>query len=221
MNIPACSLLKTSGLTRLQGAGKGVIPDISMTGADSLQLSGDAELLKLVKKVLGRDLDVMKLNKVIDVEHSLPNPAYNGTVNIVNENIRMGSLDSEIKNIMKDIDNIMQSGKRTEADAIAYRGEAYSERSKQLAKILNLKSGDKYTDNTYRYITGNSQYADNFAGNRDVTVRFNYFLPKGSLCIGTCEESCALLPKETFSEILSVDKSNPKSIIVNAILRTP
>lgn len=187
---------------------------------DTLQLSNFSELLNNARKILGRDLEIVKLREVVDVNHTLPNQTWNGTVNCLNENIRLGYISPELKGIMQKIDEIMSAGKKTEYDAIAYRAEGYLANNKHLSKIMNLKPGDKYTDHTYRYITDDLEYANHFGDLRDVRVKYNYILPKGSICIGTCENSCALLPKETVSEILSVNTLNPKEVVINAILRT-
>ena len=191
---------------------------ISNLSNDVLKLSEEQKLYNVAKKILGRDLNISTIDNAVDIEHSLPGAYWNGTVNCINEAIRYNMYID--KQVINKIDNLMQSAKKTPVDVIAYRGESYEKGSKHLAKILNLKAGDKFTDNTYRYITANKEYAEHFSGYFPIKVKYNYILPKGSICIGTCEKECALLPRETFSEILSIDKSNPYNIVINAILRT-
>ena len=187
---------------------------------DVIKLSEEQKLCKAAKKILERDLNISTIDSIIAIQPSLPAKHYNGGILRINSAIRRGD-ENLLGYIRKEVDSLMTTAKRTPFDVIAYRGESYNEADKHLIEILNFKPGDKFSDNAYRYITGDKNHAMHYTEIYPVKVFFNYILPKDSICIGTCKKDCLLLPRGNYSEIISVDKSNPYNVIVNSILRTP
>jgi len=98
---------------------------------DVLNLTQESKLISLAENVLGRKLELKSLTSMLDKEHVL-GEGWHGTINCLNDKIRMGYPLDIIGDLVTKVDDVILSGKKTIADSIAYRGESYSIKNKHL-----------------------------------------------------------------------------------------